>query len=912
MNLPHAFCFLRGLALAAVVSVCSAQGVNLSLDGLLCDSAENPLGIDSAPPRLSWKLRSDERGQRQTAWQVLVASSAEILAAEQGDAWDSGRRPGDDQLYVSYAGRALKSSERVYWKMRVWDRDGQPSSWSAPATWTMGVLSTTDWHARWITAAERQPDNATLLLRREFSVKPGLRRALAHVTGVGAYELTLNGARVGTDLLSPGWTAYEKTCLYDTHDITALLRPGPNAAGLFLGNGMYSVQKAEGRYAKFTGAYRPPFAIAQLRLEYADGSVEFVGTDDSWRTHAGPITFSNIFGGEDHDARLEPAGWDRPAFDESAWPHAVVADGPGGQLRGTSHTAPPLRAHESLHPVAVKEIRPRVAVYDLGQNVSLIPRLRVHGPAGSEVKIIPAELLNADGSVDRSSVGGPRNNAWWRYTLAARAEGAEWLPKFFYHGCRYLQVELSSPEGQPLPVIESLDGVVVHTASAPAGDFACSDELFNRIRTLVRWAQRSNLASVITDCPHRERLGWLEQYHLNGPALRSEFDLTRLFAKTFGDMADAQTPDGLVPDIAPEFTKFSGGFRDSPEWGSAFVLSAAQHYTWTGDLAPLRRHYEAMQRYVAYLAGKSTGRILSHGLGDWYDIGPAKPGRSQLTPIALTATAFYFHDTVTLAFIARLLGRADDAGRYAAEAEKIRAAFNAKFFDAPTGSYATGSQTANALALVLGLAEPAERPRVLDALVRDVQSHGLTAGDVGYRFLLRALADDGRSDVIFALNHQTEKPGYGYQLARGATSLTEAWDAGRTSSQNHFMLGQITEWFYHDLAGLGAEPDSPGFQRIVIRPQPVGDITWARATHESPRGKILSSWKREAGRFTLDVEIPPGATALIFVPTSDPSTVREGSALATQSVGVNPLRVAPGHALYAVGSGRYQFSASAP
>ena len=884
----------------------------LSPHALLCDSAENPLGIDSAPPRLSWKLRSDIRGDHQTAWQLLVSSSPEALARERGDVWDSGRVATADQLHVSYAGRALKSSERVFWKVRVWDREGKPSDWSAPASWTMGVLSTDDWHARWITAAERQPDHATLLLRREFSVKPGLRRALAHVTGVGACELTLNGTRVGTDLLSPGWTAYEKTCLYDTHDITELLQPGANAAGLFLGNGMYSVQKAEGRYAKFTGAYRPPFAIAQLRLEYADGSVEFVGTDDAWRTHAGPITFSNIFGGEDHDARLEAAGWDRAGFDASGWPHAVAAAGPGGELRGTSHAAPPLREHETLHPVAVKEIRPGVAVYDLGQNASLIPRLRVRGPAGAEIKIIPAELVNADGSVDRGSVGGARNNAWWRYTLAGRAGDAEWFPKFFYHGCRYLQVERTAPDGEPLPEIISLDGVVVHTASAPAGDFACSDELFNRIRTLVRWAQRSNLVSVITDCPHRERLGWLEQYHLNGPALRYEFDLTRLFAKTFGDMADAQTADGLVPDIAPEFTKFSGGFRDSPEWGSAFVLATAQHYAWTGDLAPLREHYEAMQRYVAYLAGKSTDRILAHGLGDWYDLGPAKPGRSQLTPIALTATAFYFHDTVTLATTARLLGRADDAERHAAEAEKIRAAFNAKFFDASAGSYATGSQTANALALVLGLADSAERPRVLDALVRDVQTRGLTAGDVGYRYLLRALADGGRSDVIFALNHQSEKPGYGYQLARGATSLTEAWDAGRTSSQNHFMLGQITEWFYHDLAGLGAEPDSPGFQRIVIRPQPVGDLAWARASHESPRGKIVSAWKREAGRFTLEVEIPPGATATVYLPTTDAASVREGNTTADHSPGVRQLRTESDLVVYAVESGRYTFSALSP
>jgi hypothetical protein len=752
--------------------------------------------------------------------------------------------------------------------------------------------------------------NTTLLLRREFTVRPGLRRALAQVCGLGQYELTLNGVRAGAGLLAPGWTDYAKTCLYDTLDVTALLRPGANAAGLCLAGGMYNVQ--EGRFVKFVSADRPLAALGQLRLEYADGTVETVGTDGRWRVAPGPITFANIFGGEDYDARREPRGWDQPGFNDSHWSRAAGFAGPGGQLRGHSCAAPPIRTFEALRPVTVRTLRPGVTVYDLGQNAALIPQLKVRGPAGAMVRIIPAELLAEDGSVDRRSCGG-RGPAWWQYTLAGGGTEA-WFPKFFYHGCRYLQVEGAAPAGQELPVVESLEGVVVQAAAPPAGRFACSNELFNRVHTLVRWAQRSNMMSVMTDCPHRERLGWLEQNHLNGPALRYEFDLARLLAKTVNDMTDSQLDSGLVPDIAPEYVIFADGFRDSPEWGSACVLIPWQQYEWTGDVELLRRSYARMKRYVAYLGSKATGHIVSHGLGDWYDIGPQPPGRAQLTPAALTATAFYYYDTWILARVAALLGIRREAVEYRELAGRIRTAFNQTFFDPVAGRYATGSQCANAIPLVMNLVEPARRAAVLAAVVRDVRERGnaLTAGDVGYRYLLRALADGGRSDVIFDMNNQSDKPGYGYQLAQGATSLTEAWNADPGSSQNHFMLGQINEWFYHDLAGIQGDPAGPGFKKIIIRPAIVGDLTWVKADYDSVRGRIVSAWQRAGTQLTLQVTIPANTTATIYVPTRNATTVREGRLAAGQSEGVRFLRMAGHCAVYEVGSGNYTFTAGLP
>jgi len=1066
---------MRTVTLAFCLSLASRlPGEDLSVlraVELRCDSMVDPLGVDSAPPRLSWKLQGDgTRGLRQGARQIVVATTLDRLLADRGDVWDSGRVASNEQLYVPYGGPALRTAEQVFWKVRVWDGEGHPSAWSAPATLTMGVLEPGDWKALWITdggllewvrpllgyrseettdpntvkwlqvdlgsdrdleelrfhalrhtvpeglgfpprfkvevaslsdfddaalvadyrdrdhsswdnlvsvavpgkraryvrltatrlrvfdgkaclalsqvevraggknvavgaavsasdSLERAPwaaaaatdgrgapganprANGTLLLRHEFEVKPGLRRALASVCGLGHYEMTVNGVRIGQGLLKPGWTAYDKTGLYDTHDVTTSLRAGGNAVGLLLGNGMYNVQ--EGRYQKFVSPFRPLTAIAQIRLEYADGTVEVVGTDERWRVASGPIVFSNVYGGEDYDARLEPRGWDRPGYDDTRWTKAVALESAGRVLRGASHASPAFETFETFTPIATRELRPGVTVYDFGQNVSMMPHLRVRGAAGARVKMIPAELLKPDGFVDRASSAHGGVEAAWTYTLAGRPGGEDWFPRFFYHGSRYLQVERAAPATGGLPEIQSLESVVVHSDSPPAGEFVCSSPLFNRIRSLIRWAQRSNLAHVITDCPHRERLGWLEQYHLNGPSLRYETDLTRLYAKTFADMADAQRPNGLVPDIAPEYVIFDGGFVDSPEWGSAIVLAAWQHYVWTGDDRPLRDNYDAMKRYVAYLGSRAEGDIVSQGLGDWYDLGPNPPGYSQLTPIPLTATAIYCEDLATLAKIADRLGREEDALHFAEAAARVKTAFNRRFFDGTAGVYATGSQTAQALPLVLDLAPPEDRGRVLDALVSDVRAHGngTTGGDVGYRYVLRALADGGRSDVIYDMNHQSERPGYGYQLERGATSLTEAWNADPRSSQNHFMLGQIIEWFYGDLAGLAPDPAFPGFARVRIRPQPVDEIDSARADHESPRGRVSVSWRKEGGAFLLDVELPPNTTAEVSIPAADRASVREGGKPAEQVAGVRFLRQEPGRVLLAVDSGRYSFVA---
>ena len=879
-------------ALVLPLAISAVAGGALKPIELRCEYGVDPLGVDVPTPRLSWKLSGDGRNQAQSAYQILVATSADSLAMDVGDLWDSGKVASDETLHVRYAGKELKASQPICWQVRVWDAAGEVSAWSPPARWTMGLLQPEEWRGKWICATS---SSEALLLRKEFVVRPGLRRAVVHVTGLGQYELSLNGAKVGEDLLTPGWTDYDATVLYDTHDVTAQLSAGTNAIGLALGNGMYHVERRN-RFAKFTGSFGPLRAIAHLRLEYADGAVEYVGTDESWRTHPGPVTYNSIYGGEDYDARLNPAGWNRAGYDAGAWAAAVPVVRPAGKLRGFTGSVEPIRAIEVRQPVGQKQVG-NATVYDFGQNASFMPRLRVSGPAGSTVRMIPAEVVNADGSIQRSTMGSTnRGISWWEYTKATDGEETR-FPQFYYVGSRYLDVQTTSPQTNEPVEIKSLESVIVHASAAAVGEFSCSNPLLNRTRDLVRWAQRANMVSVLTDCPHREKLGWIEQYHLNGPAIRYEFDMARMFTKGMNDMAEAQTEEGLVPNIAPEFAKFKGAFRSAAEWGAAFILVPWQQYEFCGDVDLLRRHYPAMKRYFAYLESRATNDIHTEGLGDWFDVGPKKSGASQHTPPPVTATAFYYYDAKILAQIGQVLGHAQEAKEFAAKAERIRASYNAKFFNATNGSYATGSQCANALPLLLGLVEPAHRAAVLASLVRDIESrdYAITAGDVGFRFLLRALADGGRSDVIYKMINQDDKPGYGFMLKKGETSLTEAWDANLTTSHNHFMLGQVTEWFYHDLAGIVSDPAGPGFKRIIINPQPVVDLQWVKASYDSVRGKIVSEWRREGRMFRLKVTIPVNTTATLVVPGKS----------ATCSDGAKLLREEAGRAVFGVGSGEY-------
>ncbi len=884
-----------------VVCIVAAGAAALTPTGLRCEYLADPVGIDSGRPRLSWVLESADRGQAQTAYQVHVASAADMLA-EKGDLWDSGKVGSSEQNQIEYAGAPLVSHQPCFWSVRVWDKAGQASGWSKPAQWTMGVVRPEDWKASWISATT-EPAGPLPLFRRQFGVTKAVRRALLYVCGLGFHEVRLNGQRVTDAVFEPGWTNYRKTCLYSTYDVTGAIK-NENVLGVMLGNGMYNVEK--GRYTKFTGTFGPLKLIAQLHVEYEDGSSEDIVSDESWKCAPGPIVFSSIYGGEDYDATRELPGWDAPGFDDSAWKPAVKTDGPGGKL--SSAGAPPIKVMQALKSSVVK-LPNGAYVYDVGQNMSGRPCIKVRGARGATVKLTPGELLGEDGQVSQKSSGGP---VWFSYTL--KGEGEEtWRPQFTYYGFRYVQVEGARPGGEPgadLPELIELTGEFTHSSADVVGAFECSNPLVNRVHALILAAIKSNLQSVLTDCPHREKLGWLEVSHLIADGIMYNFDAARFYAKVEQDITDSQTDTGLVPDIAPEYTVFNGGFRDSPEWGSASVINPWYAYVMYGDRRALEVHYDTMRRYVEYLGSTAKDHIVSHGLGDWYDIGPKNPGESQLTSKGVTATAVYYQDLTMLAKVARVLGKDDDAKTLSARAGEVRKAFNDSFYDAQKKQYDRNSQTANAMPVVLGLAEDSERGAVLGGLVKGIEDgrYRVTAGDVGFSYLVKALTDAEQGDLLYRMVCQEEGPGYAMQLAKGATTLTEAWDADPRSSNNHCMLGHVAGWFYRGLAGIREDESAPAFKHFVLRPQMPEGLEWVKAHYDSVRGRIESEWRVNGGNVEWKFTVPPNTTATVYLPGARIATTKESGKPLAEASGLSGAREDGGVVLLQAASGSYRFS----
>jgi len=523
---------------------------------------------------------------------------------------------------------------------------------------------------------------------------------------------------------------------------------------------------------KVGGSFQSPQMIARLLLEHSDGTTSQVVTDSSWAASPGPITLSHLYAGEDYDARLLRSGWDESGFTATGWSPAVVVQGPGGKLKGISASAPPLRFFETFCPVSSRTNAPSIVTHDFGQNAAVDVRVKVQGSPGSMVRIEPAEIVGSSGRIDTRDIR-EGTMACWQYTLRGDSEET-YQGHFFYQGARYFQVELlPAPGGSQPPRLLSLEARVIQADAPAVGSFECSNDLFNRIWKLIRWAQRGNMVSYMTDCPTREKLGWIEQDHLNGPSLYYNWEMTRVLGKAMNDMSDSQREDGFVPTTAPNYAQFSGGFLDSPEWGSSAVIVPWQMYRTYGDLNFLKDHYPMMKAYTDYLQRKSRDNILGYGLGDWFDIGPKRPGKSQLTQPEITATGYLYEDSRIVAYAACLLGNQKDADAYAAKAEAIRTIFNKTLFNTEKGVYGTatnypvGSQCANALPLVFGIVDATTIPSVTSGLIADITAKGNTGGDVGYRYVLRALADAGRSDVIYAMNNQSEKPGYGMMLKKG-------------------------------------------------------------------------------------------------------------------------------------------------
>lgn len=891
-----------------------ATGNSAVITNLCTEHLHDPIGVDAAQPCLSWKIESTRTNWRQRAYRVLVSSTAASLARGVGEVWDSGKVRSAESIHVAYAGRSLTSGRRYYWKVRVWDSSGQATGWSSPGVWEMGLLSPTDWQARWLGAGPadevRGPagffkstneliklnqqvnvDGRSTLLRKQFTVQKQIRQARIYVTGLGYYELICNGRRVGDRVLAPAKSNYAKWIFYDTYDVTALLQSGSNVLGLMLGNGWFNP------YPNWWDPYRMQWfgskrALLQLHIDYEDGTSQVVATDDSWQTAPGPVLFSCVYDGEVYDATQERPGWARPGAESAGWVGAHVVPAPGGRL--VSHLMPPIRVVEHLRPVAVKSPKPGVFVFDLGQNFAGWARLTAQGSSGTRVRLRYAEDLHPDGTLDVTS----NEHAAATDVYVIKGEGTEsYEPRFTFHGFRYVEVtgypgELGS---------DNLLGCVVHTDCEASGSFTCDNDLLNRIHRATHWSQRSNLMGYPMDCPQRdERLGWFGDAMVSMEEAIFNFDLPQFYRQWLRGIRfnqAAATGDISIISPRPYTTE-----EPDPTWSSAYIVMSWQYYLHYGDRAFLAEHFDSMKRYVDYLGTQATNHILpKYWIGDW---GTIVKDWKEGEPVSI-ATAFYFYDALLVAKAAAVLGKTGEARSYTKLAADIRKAYNRTFYDPVKRQYDQGSLFSNAFPLFLGLPPQAERDVLLRHILERLQSNNgrFDVGVLGAKYLIDALTESGRADVAYALAVQTGYPSWAHMLEGGRTTLSEFWDLH--GSHNHIMMGSIDGWFYRTLAGIQTDEAHPGFRHFIIKPFIPESLSSVNAAIQVLPGRISVEWKKEANSLRLVVNVPANTAATVYMPRRSSREVMTKPRLARP-------RSVSGSAVYEVGSGTFEFRTAWP
>lgn len=1063
-----------------LMPICGAAAATVG--ELRCEYLRNPHGIDRPAPRLSWIMESARPGARQTAYQVLVASTPDLLRDHKGDLWDTGQVLTDQSVHIRYSGTPLPSRQSAFWKVRIWDQQGRPTAWSEPASWTMGLLHHADWQGTWIgrdetetsvvltegswiwfpegapeqsapvgtryfrrtfdlpldrnvlqaewlmtadnefTCAvngqptgtgtsfkvatpmevalnlrpgrnvmtakvknagtdpnpaglvgrlkiefdsgeplvittdsqwkaftEEQPNWTTpefndqtwlsakvlgpvgmppwgqvagpedrrlpaRMLRREFKTHGPVQRATVYFSGLGLSELYLNGQKVGDHVLSPALTEYDQRVFYVTHDVTDQIQQGPNALGVWLGNGRYFAPRLTTPTETRTFGF--PKMLLQLELDYADGSRETIVSDPSWKlTTDGPIVANNEYDGEEYDARREMPGWAAPGFTDVTWSTAQVVSPPGGVL--SAPMMEPIRVTGTLQPTSITEIKPGVFIYDLGQNMVGWCRLTVRGPAGTRVTLRHAETLQADGSLYLDNIRAAKVTDV--YTL--RGQGTEvYEPRFTYHGFRY--VELTGFPGTP--TLATLEGQVVNDDVATAGSFTCSQPMINRIYRNIVWGVRGNYRSFPTDCPQRdERQAWLGDRSAESKGETYLFDIAALYAKWTQDIADAQRPNGSISDVSPSYWPM---YNDNVTWPASAVIIPGTLLDQYGDTDVIARRYPSMALWIDHMSGYITNDIISRdNYGDWC-VPPEDPklihsnDPMRKTAPAILATSYFHHCLELMTGYARRLDQTEDADRFNSLAQSLKSALNRQFYQPTQGFYDNGSQTSCVLPLAFNLVPNEERSRVFDHLVtkitHETKGH-VGTGLVGGQWLNRVLTEGGRPDIVYRFATNTTYPSWGYMVEKGATTLWELWNGDTAdpamNSGNHVMLvGDLVIWLYESLAGIQPDPDQPGFKHILMKPVPVGDLQFVTATHRSPYGTIASAWSRDGDRFDWQITVPPNTTATVHIPALRPEEVRSGRRPAIRTRGVTSFRQDKAHLVLEIEPGRYRFQSLLP
>ncbi|MEP6781509.1 MAG: glycoside hydrolase family 78 protein [Gemmatimonadaceae bacterium] len=923
---------IAGIVLSgAMVSFTQRKG-SASAITLRTEYLVNPLSLNTRVPRLSWIIDGGTaRGVAQTAYQILVASSAENLNANKGDLWDAGKVASNATNQIEYQGKPLNSRQAAFWKVRVWDQNGVASTWSPSARWSMGLLEKSDWSASWIgDAAPSTTDVSTAMLRKQFTITAVPTRATVYATALGVYELRINGKRVGNRVLAPEFTDYHTRTQYQAYDVASMLHVGINVIAATLGDGWYAggiglmslVNKKRNIYGDH------PRFLAQL--EIANGrNTQRIVTDNTWRVNRnGPIRSSDILNGEVYDARMEIAGWDSALFDDKNWKAADVDQSVSTIL--VAQPNEPIRVTQDIRAIAMTEPKPGVYVFDLGQNMVGWTRLRAPSEAGLTVRLSHAEMLDDDGTIYTDNLRGAMQTD--SYTARGNAGKADetFEPHFTYHGFRYVQVTGLRKK----PLLTDLVGRQVNSALTEASTFETSSPLITKLWQNVRWTQRDNMIGIPTDCPQRdERLGWMGDIQVFVGTSIFNADMGAFFTKWMQDVRDAQTPDGRFADFSPQpFQKMlvamkRPDFMGVPGWGDAGVVVPWRLWQQYGDKRQLAQNYESSKKWIEFIRSNNPELLWknkrNNDYGDWLNSDTMNdstiPRKGGEVPKPVFATMMFAYATDLVSKMAVVLGSDAEAKQYQALHNDIVAAFN-KAYVTSDGHIEGNTQAGYALALHFDLLPESKRAAAVNYMLAGIEAykgHMSTGFHSTYRMMLE-LSRSGHSDVAYKLVNNTTFPSWGYSIQNGATTIWERWDGfvkGRgfqdkgMNSFNHYAIGAVAEWMYRVVLGINNDDMHPGYEQFVLHPIPGGGLTYAKGSYNSIRGQIESSWKTENGRFKYDVTIPANTSATIYIPAASAERVTEGTVAASKANGVHFERMDGGSAVFTVQSGKYSFSA---
>ena len=880
-----------------------------SVSDLKCEYHINPIGIDVQTPRLSWKLVSEEQNVIQNACEIRVATSQKSLQSGKGLLWSSGKIASQQSVNVEYGGEPLKSMQRVYWQVRVWDQNGKLSAWSSPAFWETGLMDSANWKASWIISPLDRPNEKVRpcnYFRKEFSTSKKIKSAQVYVSALGLYELYLNGQKASTDLFTPGWTSYNKRVQYQTYDVTQQLK-ADNVLGAIVGDGWY---RGDIGWENNRNYYGDKTAlILQFHIIYDDGTDQWIVTDDSWKTSTGALLQSEIYNGETYDARLEQKGWNTTGFNDQNWQLALVLDHPKNILIAPQGL--PVRVMSEIKPVAIFTTPKGETVLDMGQNMVGHVKLKVKGNAGDKVTLKFAEVLDKAGNFYTDNLRSAK--ATNVYVLKGGEEEI-YEPYFTFFGFRYVKVE--GYPGKLTP--EAITGMVIHSNMKKTGSFACSDTLINKLQSNIEWGQRGNFLDVPTDCPQRdERMGWTGDAQVFSSTAAFNFDVAAFFTKWMGDVAADQQPDGKVPYVVPDVLRGGGG---STAWADVAIIVPWNIYLAYGDKRILEVQYESMKGWVEYMSSRAGDDLIWTGdfhFGDWLAFATTRsdyPGAT--TEKDLIATAYFRYSAQLLSKIASIIGKTYDSKEYSELSEKIKSAFIHEYVT-PSGRLVSHTQTAYSLALAFDLLPEDLIPAAAKYLADDVRNFGhLTTGFVGTPLLCKVLSDNGYPDLAFMLVNRKEYPSWLYPVTQGATTIWERWDGLKPdgtfqdvgmNSFNHYAYGAIGEWLYTYVAGIAIDPENPGYKHFFLNPHPGGGLNHANAELETLYGKISSSWKISGADFVYEITIPANTSALVTLPNAKLNEVKiDGTSLLDFKTLIDEVK--DNNITLKMGSGKYNIS----